>query len=138
MRLSIVRYSAQARMRSMKACLQYSKRNLTTSPLETEPPALRRMRSNMKDAMRSKDTNRLDVLRGLLAAVTNESKTGAPVDSDAQVLTLLKKKVKATEGAIRVFDAAKRADLRTKEEAQLAILNEYINSIPTASDEDGD
>lgn len=103
-----------------------------------EPPVLRRIRSDMKGAMRSKDSNRLDVLRGLVAAATNESKTDVPVDSDSRVLVLLKKQARSSRASIKEFDGAKRADLKAKEEAQLAILNEYIDSIPTVSDEEVD
>ena len=78
----------------------------------------------------------LDVLRGLIAAAANASKTEAPVDSDSRVLTLLMNQAKLSEAAIKDFDAAKRADLKAKEEAQVAVLNEYIDSIPTISDED--
>ena len=51
--------------------------------------------------------------------------------SESQVLALLAKQAKANKAAAAEFEAAKRDDLREKEEAQLAVLNEYINLIPT-------
>ena len=61
-----------------------------------------------------------------------------PVDSDARILVLLKRQAQSSGASIQDFDAAKRADLKAKEEAQLAVLNEYIDSIPTVSDEEVD
>lgn len=79
---------------------------------------------------------RLDVLRGLLAAASTASKTEVPVNTDSHVLVLLKKQAKATKAAAKQYAAANRADLKGKEEAQLAILDEYTTSIPTVSDEE--
>lgn len=77
---------------------------------------------------------RLAVLRGLLAAAATASKTEVPVNTDSRVLVLLKKQAKASQAAAKDFDAANRAELKAKEEAQLAILNGYIDAIPTVSD----
>ena len=51
--------------------------------------------------------------------------------SESQVLALLAKQAKANKGAAAEFEAANRDDLREREEAQLAVLNEYIRLIPT-------
>ena len=51
--------------------------------------------------------------------------------SESQVLALLAKQAKANKAAAAEFEAAKRDDLREREEAQLAVLNEYISLIPT-------
>ena len=78
----------------------------------------------------------LDALRGLIAAAVHTSKTFSPVASDAHVLAVLRNQVKLSEAAIKDFDAANRPDLKAKEEAQIAVLNGYIGSIPTVSDAD--
>ena len=80
--------------------------------------------------------SRLDVLRGVLAAASNASKTPVPVNSDARVLVLLQKQAKSSKAAAAEFDAAKRVDLKAKEAAQLAVLEEYIGSIPAVGDEE--
>ena len=51
--------------------------------------------------------------------------------SESQVLALLAKQAKANKAAAAEFEAANRDDLREREEAQLAVLNEYIRLIPT-------
>ena len=49
---------------------------------------------------------------------------------------MLRKQVKSSKAAAAEFEAAKRMDLKAKEDAQLAILEEYIGSVPTVGDEE--
>ncbi len=69
---------------------------------------------------------RLDVLRGLIAEVTNAAKTSKPVTTDSQMLSIIRKRVKSSESAATDFQAAKRDDLKAREVAQIAVLDEYI------------
>ncbi len=69
---------------------------------------------------------RLDVLRGLIAEVTNAAKTSKPVTTDSQMLSIIRKRVKSSESAATDFQAAKRDDLNAREVAQIAVLDEYI------------
>jgi len=69
---------------------------------------------------------RLDVLRGLISDVTNAGKTTKPVNTDSQVLAIIRKRVKSSEAAADEFHTAKREDLRARETAQIAMLKEYI------------
>ncbi|MCJ1321395.1 hypothetical protein MMC15_006739 [Xylographa vitiligo] len=85
----------------------------------------------MKDAMKAKDTNRLNVLRGILAETTNASKTSTPFKTDIQLLSLLKKRAAASRAAAQEFGAARRNDLKDKEEAQVAVLEEYASQVRT-------
>ena len=70
--------------------------------------------------------NRLDVLRGLIAEITNAAKTSKPITTDSQVLSLIRKRIKSSEAAATEFQAAKREDLRAREVAQIAVLDAYI------------
>ena len=72
----------------------------------------------------------------MFAAVSNASKAGIPVHTDSRILAMLSKQVKASRVAAAEFDSAERQDLKAKEDAQLAILEEYIDSIPTLGDEE--
>lgn len=75
---------------------------------------------------------RLDVLRVFLAAADGAIKAKpSSMRSESQVLALLAKQAKSNKAAAAEFELAKRDDLRKKEEAQLAVLNEYINLLPT-------
>lgn len=86
--------------------------------------------------MRSKDTNRLNVLRAVLAEITNLSKTSSPVQSDMQVVSLLRKKAAAAEAAAKEFAGAGRQDLVDKEQGQKKVLDEYAGSVETLGEED--
>lgn len=74
------------------------------------------------------DEIRLNVLRGLLAEVTNASKTPTPYTSDVQLLKLLKKRSEASKAAALEFESAEREDLKNKELAQVAVLEEYASA----------
>ncbi|MCJ1288271.1 hypothetical protein MMC26_007626 [Xylographa opegraphella] len=81
--------------------------------------------------MKAKDTNRLNVLRGILAETTNASKTSTPIKTDLQLLSLLKRRAAASKAAAQEFGAARRDDLKEKEEAQVALLEEYASKVKT-------
>ena len=72
---------------------------------------------------------RLNVLRALLAETTNASKTSTPFKTDIQLLSLLRKRAAASKSAAQEFDAANRDDLRDKEVAQAAVLDEYASGV---------
>ena len=89
------------------------------------PPLLLKLRTDLKTALKAKDINRLNVLRSLLAEITNAAKTSSPIKSDMQLLSLLRKRAAASKAAATEFQDAGRADLREKEEAQTSVLEEY-------------
>lgn len=56
--------------------------------------------------------------------------------SESKVLVLLRKQAKSSRAAAAEFEAAKRNDLKNKEDVQLAILEEYISLIPTVPEDE--
>ncbi|KAL9636006.1 MAG: hypothetical protein Q9164_003108 [Protoblastenia rupestris] len=90
------------------------------------PPLLVKVRDDMKAAMRSKDSARLDVLRGLISETTNAAKTSSPVTTDSHMLQLIRKRAKSSEIAAKEAEDANRDDLRGKELQQVAVLVAYI------------
>jgi len=91
------------------------------------------IKNEMKSAMREKNQAKLNALRSLLAAFTNElvaeKKTpGSPV-SDELALRVIKRAIKSRKDSIAQFGAAGRQDLVENEEAELA----YIESFAPAS-----
>lgn len=86
--------------------------------------------------MKEKDTNRLNVLRGLLAEVTNAAKTNNPVKTDMQLLSMLKKRAATAKQASGEFKSAGRDDLVEKEEDQVKVLEEYAGDVKTLSTDD--
>jgi len=92
------------------------------------PPLLSKIKDDLKTAMRAKDQNRLSVLRAVLAAVVNASKTDAPIKTDVQLVVLLRKSAAKSREAAAEARMAGREDLAEKEEAQAKILEEYAES----------
>jgi uncharacterized protein YqeY len=90
------------------------------------PPLLAKLKGDIKAAMRAKDTARLAVLRSILAATLNASKTASPIQTDAQVVALLRKTARTQQEAAKEFCDVGRQDLVEKEEAQIRVLNEYV------------
>jgi hypothetical protein len=85
---------------------------------------------NMQKAMKEKDELRLLVLRGLMAAFTNElvSKKKKPDGelSDEEALEVIQRGAKQRKDSIEQFNKGGRADLAESEEKELAILEEYL------------
>lgn len=107
-----------------------------TSPAATTatpPPLLVKLRRDLKTAMLEKDTNRLSVLRSLIADVTNAAKSNTPIKTDMQLLSLLRKRQAAANQAKQEFEAAGRRDLVEKEEGQVVVLEQYAESMDMLS-----
>jgi uncharacterized protein YqeY len=93
-------------------------------------------RKDMKAAMQNKDSNRLSVLRSLLTQTLNASKTSTPINTDMQMLALLRKTANASRVASEEFKGAGRQDLADKEDLQLKIMEEYAGGVETMGEED--
>jgi uncharacterized protein len=93
-------------------------------------------RKDMKAAMQNKDSNRLSVLRSILAQTLNASKTAAPINTDVQMLALLRKTASASRAASEEFKGAGRQDLADKEDLQVKIMDEYAGSVETMGEEE--
>ncbi|KAK0643519.1 Yqey-like protein-domain-containing protein [Cercophora newfieldiana] len=89
------------------------------------PPLLAKLKGDLKTAMRAKDQTRLSVLRAVLAATLNASKTASPITTDVQLVALIKKTARASQDAAEDFRSAGRQDLVDAEEAQVRVLEEY-------------
>jgi len=83
--------------------------------------------------MRSGDELRRDVLRMALNAVYLLEKREKREPSDDDVTTILTREVKTRRESVEAFRSGAREDLATKEEAEIAILTEYL---PEPLDED--
>ena len=79
---------------------------------------------------------RLGVLRGILAEVTNASKSPKPVKTDLDILAMLRKRTTSSKAALADFAAAKREDLQDKENAQLRVLDEYSSEVAVLGEDE--
>ncbi|MGI9118370.1 MAG: GatB/YqeY domain-containing protein [Minisyncoccia bacterium] len=95
------------------------------------------IRELIKDAMRAKDAVRLDTLRGVLSACTNElvAKGRKPQEmlSDEEALVVITRLAKQRKDSIEQYTTGNRLDLVSEESAQLAVLQEFL---PTLMSED--
>src|SRR5256885_12880287 len=88
-----------------------------------------RVDSDLKDAMRAKDTTKLGVLRMLKSALKYAAiaKSGAEAElSDAEAAQVIRKQVKQRQDSIESFEKGGRAELVEKENKELSILNAYL------------
>ena len=88
------------------------------------------IKDTVKEAMKSKNAVRLGVVRGLVAAFTNElvSLKRLPTDelSDEEVLNVIRRGVKQRKDSIEQFSKGGREDLVESEKAELTILETYL------------
>lgn len=116
---------------------KFLQRNYATTPsTPPAPPLLLKLRNDLKTSMKAKDSNRLNVVRGILNEVTNAAKSSSPIKTDMQMLALLRKRAAAAKVASKEFDGAGRADLKDKEDAQISVLDEYAGGVETTSDDE--
>jgi uncharacterized protein YqeY len=85
-----------------------------------------RINDDVKTAMRSKDKERLGVLRMITAAFKQKEVDERIELNDTQVLTILDKMAKQHRDSIQQFEEAKRNDLADKEKMELAIVQEFL------------
>lgn len=92
-----------------------------------------RIQDSLKDAVRAKDTVRVCTLRLMLAAIKDrdialrgdEDGSGAALD-DRQIAALLGKMVRQREESASVYEQAGRMELASREEAEIAIIREFM------------
>ncbi|KAB5523938.1 Yqey-like protein-domain-containing protein [Coniochaeta sp. 2T2.1] len=123
---TLTRRSAQAQLRPTQRCLGL--RFYSSEEAPPPPPLLAKLKGDLKTAMRAKDAPRLAVLRSVLSATLNASKTGSPIKTDQQVVALLRKQAKTQKESVDEFRGAGREDLVEKEMAQIRVLEEYASA----------
>lgn len=88
------------------------------------------IKNEIKEAMLAKDSTRVLVVRGLVAAFTNElvAKGKKPTEelTDEEVLNVIRRGVKQRKDSIEQFTAGGRADLAESEKTELVLLEKYL------------
>lgn len=90
------------------------------------------IKDQIKDAMRAKDSLKLEVLRGLQSLFSNEliaKGKSDPLLDDESVLALIRRSVKQRKDSIDQFEKGGRKDLADKEKSELAILETFLPSM---------
>ncbi len=98
-------------------------------------PLKEELTNNLKDAMRQRDTVRRDTIRLLLSAIGYEEKAKRTdaLEDDA-VLQVLSKQAQQRRDSIEAYQKGDRPDLVAKEEAELAIVTQYLPQPLSASE----
>ncbi|OGO18424.1 MAG: aspartyl-tRNA amidotransferase [Chloroflexi bacterium RBG_16_50_11] len=94
--------------------------------MEPEAVLQKRMTEELKQAMKSGDTVKRDTLRMLISSVKNAEIAKLAALTDADVLGVISREVKRHQESIDAFKKGNRADLVSKEEAEMAILQSYL------------
>jgi uncharacterized protein YqeY len=84
--------------------------------------------NGIKDAMRAKDADRLRALRAIKSMILLEETSGSSADglsADAE-MKILMKAAKQRRDSLEVYVAQNRPDLAEKEQAELAIIEEFL------------
>jgi uncharacterized protein YqeY len=84
--------------------------------------------NGIKDAMRAKDADRLRALRAIKSLILLEETSGSSADglsSDAE-MKILMKAAKQRRDSLEVYVSQNRPDLAEKEQAELAIIEEFL------------
>ena len=86
-----------------------------------------RLNSDMKQAMKDKDKDKLSVIRMMKASLQNEGiKLGKQELSEDEELTVLSRELKQRKDSLQEFDKAGRQDLTDKLQAEIAVVESYM------------
>lgn len=85
-----------------------------------------KLQENLKQAMRNRDRLRSSVIRLIMAGIKNAEIAKREVLNDADILGIITKEVRQRKESILAFRKGNRQDLVDIEEAEMAILAEYL------------
>ncbi|MCO6509790.1 MAG: GatB/YqeY domain-containing protein [Aridibacter famidurans] len=89
---------------------------------------------DMKSAMKQKDASRLSALRMVKATLMNKKIESGGDLSDEETIKVLNTLVKQRRDSAEQYEAAGRTELAEKENAEIAVIEEYLPA--SASDEE--
>ena len=85
-----------------------------------------KLSDDLKQAMKGGDKVRRSVIRLVAAAVRNAEIARQATLDDTDILGIIIKEVRQRRESIEAFKLGNRQDLAAQEEAEMAILNEYL------------
>lgn len=90
----------------------------------------------LKIAMRAKDMPTVTVIRGLQAAIKQVEVDERITLTEKQILGVIEKQVKQRKESIKAYTNANRADLASKEQAELEVLSQFLPEAMTEEELD--
>jgi hypothetical protein len=95
--------------------------------MEDKAPKLKqKLTDDLKQAMRDGDTVKRSVIRLTMAAIKNAEIARQTTLEDADILGVIAKEVRQRKESIEAFKQGDRPDLVAKEEAEMAVLEQYL------------
>ena len=85
-----------------------------------------RINNDLKDAIKSKDSFRLGVIRMVKGAMQLAKPNPREELTDDDVITVISKQIKMRNDSIKEFEAAGRSDLVEQNKKEIEILNTYM------------
>ena len=82
--------------------------------------------SDMKGAMKQRDTLRLDTIRSVNSEIKNQEINLRDTLGDEQIISIIASQIKKRKEAAALFEQGGRADLAEKEKQELAVLEAYM------------
>ena len=89
-------------------------------------PLKQKLMDDLKQALKGGDKVRSLVIRLVMAAIKNAEIARQATSNDADILGVIAKQVRQRQESIEAFKQGNRQDLVAQEEAELAVLNEYL------------
>ncbi|GAB2948760.1 GatB/YqeY domain-containing protein [Aquaspirillum soli] len=86
----------------------------------------RQINDDMKAAMKARDSQRLSAIRLLLAAMKQKEVDERIELDDAAITAVIDKMLKQRRDSLSQYEAAGRADLAAKEQAEIDVLTQYM------------
>lgn len=85
-----------------------------------------RINNDLKEAMKSKDSFRLSVIRMVKGAMQLAKPNPREELTDDDVITVISKQIKMRNDSIKEFEAANRSDLVEQNKREIEVLNTYM------------
>lgn len=87
---------------------------------------LQRLQTDVKDAMKARDSERVQTLRMFVNSVQNEAKSKLRDLEDPEIVAVLQREKKRRVEAAEAFEAGGHPDRAAAERDQAALLDEYL------------
>ena len=85
-----------------------------------------RLLADMKEALRAKDSLRLNTIRSVISAIKNQEIDLRKDIEEEEILTLVTREVKKRKEASALFKEGGRTDLMEKEDQEMVVLQVYL------------
>jgi len=85
-----------------------------------------KIRTDLNDAMKNRDSEKVGTLRFLLAAIKNVTIEKRQPLSDDEVISVIQKQIKSRNDSIELYRTGGREGLAEKEQREIAIIQAYL------------